>query len=282
MSDTDKPPREYPGLTYGKYLKVSELLELQSTLVAEHSHDELLFIIIHQAYELWFKQILYELDTVRELMRSGNPIEARRLLDRVAIIGDVLVKQIHILETMTPRDFCHFRAALRPASGFQSAQFRELEYMCGAKDPSYLVNYEEGSIERLRLERRLAEPSLRETFYRMLQTFGYDVPEDPGPDDTEQVVRALLPVYRNFEDQSAIYHLCEALVSHDQWIATWRFHHVRTVERIIGSKRGTGGSSGVPYLMSTVSKRLFPLLWEVRAWLDDDDLFATYKAPGGG
>ena len=194
----------------------------------------------------------------------------------------VLVEQIHVLETMTPRDFCHFRAALTPASGFQSVQFREVEFLCGLKAPSYLKYLDDQSPERARLQARLDAPSLRDTLYDVLRRQGFAVPD--GVDDDESAfdaaIRSLLPVYSETEQWFDLYQLLESLVAIDQWIGIWRYHHVRVVERIIGSKWGTGGSPGVKYLASTLSKRAFPLLWAVRSYLDEDSLFATYRAPG--
>ncbi|TVR01210.1 MAG: tryptophan 2,3-dioxygenase [Deltaproteobacteria bacterium] len=277
------PKNPFEGLTYGSYLKVPELLDLQHCLTGDRSHDELLFIVIHQAYELWFKQILFELETVRDRLDHDDFIEARRLLDRVAAIERVLVQQIHLLETMRPRDFCAFRAALHPASGFQSVQFREVEFLTGLKRPSYLRYLAEGSPERAALERRLGEPSLGDALRGALARAGFEIPSELNMDDGDAVreaSRALLPIYAEPDTHSAIYQLLEALVAHDQWLLIWRFHHVRVVERVIGSKPGTGGSPGVPYLESTLRHRAFPLLWAARSFLDDSDYFAGY-AEGG-
>lgn len=279
-----EPEHPFEGLTYGTYLKVPELLNLQHCLTGERSHDELLFITIHQAYELWFKQILFELDTVCDLLRRDNFIEARRLLDRVAAIEQVLVQQIHLLETMRPRDFCAFRAALTPASGFQSVQFREVEFLSGLKRPAYLRYLPEDSPERAALQRRLEQESLRDVLQQALERAGFPIPHDLDLDNLEavrQAAQVLLPIYAEPEQHAPIYHLLEALVAHDQWILIWRFHHVRVVERVIGSKAGTGGSPGVPYLESTLAHRAFPLLWAARSFLDDHALFEGYASPEG-
>jgi tryptophan 2,3-dioxygenase len=280
-NDRDLAPQDaFEGLTYGSYLRVPELLDLQH-MVVERSHDEHLFIVIHQAYELWFKQILYELDTVVRLLRRKDWGEAAHLILRVVAIERVLVDQIHILETMRPRDFCHFRSALKPASGFQSVQFREVEFMTGLRDARYLRFLAEGSPERAQLERRLNEPSLGEVFFDALRAEGFAIPEVVEPDTPswDAAVAALLPIYAEPEQHDALYRVCEALVEHDEWIGIWRYHHVRVVERIIGSKYGTGGSHGVRYLESTLSKRALPLLWAVRTYLDESSLFATYQEP---
>ncbi|MFP4600451.1 MAG: tryptophan 2,3-dioxygenase [Persicimonas sp.] len=272
-------------LSYGSYLKVPELLELQQLESDPPAHDELLFIIIHQAYELWFKLILSELDSARDAMRADDPYEAARLLSRVLKIEDLLVQQIHILETMTPRDFLSFRAALMPASGFQSAQFREVEFVSGMKAGGEVMkNMQMLEEERERLERRLEEPSLRTEFYELLERMGYDVAvptegEEPDEELNEQILDGLHPIYESPEKHHHIYNLAEALVSHDQNILLWRFHHVRVVERLIGTKPGTGGSAGVDYLSSTLSKRAFPLLWEVRGHLSDEALYGTRRGP---
>jgi tryptophan 2,3-dioxygenase len=283
-ASSESPPRApnpHAGLTYNSYLRVDELLAIQTPLVPERSHDELLFITIHQAYELWFKQILFELDTVARHIEAANLAEARRLVDRVSTITRVLVDQIHILETMTPRDFCHFRSALAPASGFQSAQFRELEFLMGLKEPNYLRSFPPGTSARARLDARLAAPSLRDGIHTLLRKAGFVVADDidTNPEAFEASVRSLLPVYAEPEAHRDLHDLCEAVVALDQWVAIWRFHHVRVVERVIGSKHGTGGSPGVKYLDSTTTRRAFPLLWAVRSYLDEHELFAAYRGP---
>ncbi len=274
------PPRE-GQLTYGSYLQVPQLLQLQKLEVGEQSHDELLFIIIHQAYELWFKQILFELDTVARLMPNGDLREARRLVDRVVQIERLLVDQIHILETMTPRDFCHFRQALSPASGFQSAQFRELEFLCGLRDTEYIKYHANDPEAQARLQTRLQQPSLRDVLYDVCRARGIELPTEPDADTDSQTraARALLPLYTDPESDPLLYDLCESLTAHDEWMVFWRFHHVRVVERIIGYKIGTGGSHGVRYLDHTVQLRAFPTLWMARGLLDEQTLFARYTPP---
>lgn len=265
-------------LTYNSYLKVEELLSLQIHESQPPAHDELLFIIIHQAYELWFKQILFELDTVVDAMKAGEVYEASRLVQRVLKIEKLLVDQIHILETMTPRDFLRFRSALNPASGFQSIQFREVEFLSGIRDRSVLKHIDQDDAERRRLERRLEEPSLRSRFYELLQQKGFDVEVPPEDGTVSEKLRgrnldALWELYRYPEDNFHLYSLSESMVEHDQNILLWRFHHVRVVERLIGTKTGTGGSSGVEYLSSTLQRRAFPILWEVRGTLSDDEIY---------
>lgn len=278
---TDKPQTSAPitppspdMLTYGSYLKVPELLELQQLESEPPMHDELLFITIHQAYELWFKQILFELETVCERLRLGDIYEATRLIRRVIAIERLLVQQIHILETMAPRDFASFRSVLKPASGFQSVQFREVEFLSGVKDARVLKGIRLTDSERARLNARLDAPSLRDRLYEALAHRGLNVVQRPFDDLTdaerEQTLTALLPIYDAPEQHHHLHDLCEAVLEHDQCILLWRFHHVRVVERLIGSKMGTGGSPGVRYLNTTLDKRAYPLLWLVRGYLDDD------------
>lgn len=271
-------------VSYGSYLKVPELLSLQQPESEPPAHDELLFITIHQAYELWFKEVIYELCTIRERMNDADVYEAQRLLKRVVQIEDLLVDQIHILETMRPRDFLAFRSALEPASGFQSIQFREVEFLTGINRPEVLEFVELDDEQRDRLERRLEEPSLRTAFYELLQRRGYDVaiPEDgetPEGDERQKTLSALADLYADPQDQFHLYTLAETLVDHDQKLLLWRFHHVRVVERLISTKQGTGGSPGVEYLQSTLEHRAYPLLWEARGELKDEDFYGIDPLP---
>jgi tryptophan 2,3-dioxygenase len=249
-------------LTYGSYLRLPELLTLQQLESDPPAHDELLFITIHQVYELWFKQVLHEVETARDAMADGRLWWARHLLRRVAVIEGVLVHQIDVLETMTPQDFLEFRHRLAPASGFQSVQFRELEFLSGHKDPGFLGRFRGLSdLERTRLERRLAEPSLWDAYVGVLARAGFETGDDDG------VRRALLTVARDRESYGDAWELGEALLEHDEKQAAWRARHVTMVERQIGTKSGTGGSSGAPYLRSRLSLRFYPLLWEMRGAL---------------
>lgn len=269
-------------LTYGSYLLVDDLLKLQTLESDPQMHDELLFISIHQAYEIWFKQILFELDTVVARLDLDDIYEAQRLIMRVIKIEKLLVDQIHILETMTPRDFASFRSVLNPASGFQSIQFREIEFLTGMKKPEVLNGIRLTDLERARLERRLELPSIRDRLYATLQRRGFDVAtptegQEFTEEEREQTLQALLRIYQSPEHHFHIYNLCEALVEHDQCILLWRFHHVRVVERLIGTKPGTGGSMGVKYLASTLNKRAFPLIWQVRGLLEDADFYGKER-----
>lgn len=246
-------------LTYGSYLHLEDLLDAQHLLSEPPAHDELLFITIHQVYELWFKQLLHELEAVRTAMFAGRLWQARHLLGRVHTIERVLVGQVEILETMTPQDFGVFRARLAPASGFQSVQFREIEFLSGAKDPDFLNRFRALTpAEHARLSRRLAEPTLWDAFLRVLAARDLPVSDD------EQVTTALLAISRDRDTYGQEWELAEALLSHDANAWLWRSRHVVMVERQIGTRSGTGGSSGGPYLRSRLPLRYYPLLWELR------------------
>jgi len=275
--DQDQPEAD-DLISYGSYLKVPELLSLQQPESEPAAHDELLFITIHQAYELWFKEVIFELLTIRERMRKEDVYESQRLLQRVLKIEELLVDQIHLLETMQPRDFLAFRNALKPASGFQSIQFREVEFLTGIKRPEVLEYVELNDEQRDRLETRLEEPSLRETFFELLGDLGFEVTVPDGDETLEDearetTVEALREIYAGPREHHHIYTLAESLVEHDQKLLMWRFHHVRVVERLIGTKSGTGGSPGVEYLESTLESRAYPLLWEVRGELSDEEFY---------
>jgi tryptophan 2,3-dioxygenase len=275
------PPREEPRLTYGGYLKVRELISLQHLLSDPPQHDEMLFIIIHQVYELWFKELLHELDTIIERLNADDPLGAHRLVRRCIEIERVLVDQIAVLETMMPTDFLAFRDHLMPASGFQSFQFRELEYVSGLKDPRFLKNYDPSSPEYEILQSRLAKPSLSDAFYAMLRRRGFDLPEvsvasgsertADGRDAQEETGRRriseLRRVYQDSEKHYELFLLTESLVEYDEMFSMWRLRHVKMVERMIGSKTGTGGSEGAAYLKRTVERTFFPELWELRSYL---------------
>lgn len=249
-------------LTYGSYLRVAELLDQQHLESDPPAHDELLFITIHQVYELWFKQLLHELTAVREEMFSGDLWRARHLLTRVVSIEDVLIRQVAVLETMTPQDFLVFRDRLAPASGFQSVQFRELEFLSGAKDPGYLERFRGlTGEERDRLERRLTEPSLWDGFLHVVRRAGLPA------DEEDSLTASLLRVAADRSTYGEVWELAERLLDHDANAALWRSRHVLMVERQIGTKSGTGGSSGSPYLRSRLGLHYFPLLWELRSHL---------------
>jgi tryptophan 2,3-dioxygenase len=236
-------------LSYGSYLHLPELLRLQAGLT--EAHDELLFIVAHQVYELWFKVLVHELDEVRDAIQRDDLHRARHYLQRVRVIEGLLVEQVDVLETMAPQDFLAFRSELAPASGFQSAQFREIEFMSGLKDAGYLKTSDAEPDDRARLERRFKDPSLRDAYENLLGRRGVTV----------------LDIYQQREGQRDLFELSEALLDHDEGFSLWRTRHVHMVERQIGDKPGTGGSTGVRYLQSTLGKRFFPALWQVRSRL---------------
>src|SRR6266542_3458 len=249
------------GLSYGTYLKVPELLRLQHLLSEPPAHDELLFIVVHQTYELWFRQMLFELETVRDLMFAHDPEPARHYLTRVHTIERVLVEQIAVLETMSPQDFLEFRSNLSPASGFQSVQFREVEFISGLKSRGFLAHLGESDDERSRLERRLEEPTLWDAFCELVTDHGLPMPAD----DAERRRQSLLEIARRRDGHAELWNLSEDLLTHDELFSLWRYRHILMVVRQIGSKTGTGGSSGASYLQSTLDKRFFPELWELRS-----------------
>jgi tryptophan 2,3-dioxygenase len=260
-----------PVVTYESYLHVDGLLSLQQPRSDGPEHDEMLFIVIHQVYELWFKELLHELDRVVTLLRNAEPHRAQHTLKRILTILKVLVAQLDILETMTPLEFLSFRARLEAASGFQSNQFRQLEFLLGAKSAAALDRFPEGSQGRLALERRYREPTVWDGFLHYLSREGYPIPASQLTRDYTQplepaseVQQILLNVYRRDAKNTEI---CERLVDLDEGFAEWRYRHVRMVERTIGSRPGTGGSRGAAYLMTTLGRTLFPDLWEIRGRL---------------
>jgi tryptophan 2,3-dioxygenase len=253
-------------LTYGSYLRVPELLQQQVLVSDPPAHDELLFITIHQVYELWFKLLLFELTGARDAMMAGGSSEAvwtaRHLLERARAIEQVLTAQLPVLETMTPQDFLAFRSLLAPASGFQSVQYREIEFLSGLKDARYLDRLRGVTDEeQRRLRQRLDEPSLWDGFLALMSARGFPV----GTED--EVKESLLEIARAQLKHAELWDISELLLDHDELSAQWRSRHVVMVERQIGTKSGTGGSTGGPYLRNRVPVRYFPLLWELRSWL---------------
>ncbi|MFN2454094.1 MAG: tryptophan 2,3-dioxygenase [Pyrinomonadaceae bacterium] len=260
--------------SYNKYLRIADLIALQDCLSDPAHHDELLFITIHQSYELWFKQILHEMDAAIAHLDEDRTAAATRAMLRVVEIERMLVQQIHVLETMTPINFLAFRDALNPASGFQSMQFREIEFVSGLKDDAILHSFREDEFASKRLAARYDAATLGDAFYAMLRRKGFDAPAADEKLETEESrklydtrVRAVLEVITNFEDHYAEFQLSESLISHDEYFALWRAHHIKMVERMVGAKRGTGGSEGVGYLRTTLDKKFFPELWEARTHL---------------
>jgi tryptophan 2,3-dioxygenase len=263
-----RPARAQDGLSYGRYLKVGELLELQQPVSAPAVHDEHLFVVIHQVCELWFKQILVELESVRDALLEGRLREALRGLDRVARIERILVAQIDVLDSMPFQRFHEFRGLLRPASGFQSVQFREIEALSGLKQERHL-RIAESDVERARLRRRLGEPSVWDAFRAAMGTAGL-----PMPAADEGVRHHSLSALMSADcEQSPLAQIAEGLIEHDQLLALWRTRHVLLVERQIGAAAGTGGSSGGSHLRGTLEQRLYPELWSVRT---------DFPPPAGG
>ena len=259
------------AVTYGSYLKLDELLSLQTPASEGPEHDETLFIIIHQVYELWFKQVLHETGLLRHCLDTGDAPRALSTFKRILTIFKTLVAQVDILETMTPVSFNSFRYRLDSASGFQSAQFRLVEYAFGHRRPEVLKWMPEGSTELRSLEEELRRPSLYASFLRFLSLNDYPIPDDilerdpslPAPED-ERVQELLIRIYREDPANRAV---CERMVDLDEGLQEWRYRHVKMVQRTIGTKMGTGGSAGSEYLASTLFRSLFPDLWTIRSSL---------------
>lgn len=248
-------------LSYNKYLKVPELIELQHPLSDPQSHDELLFIVIHQTYELWFKQILHELDATIKWLKEGRAFRVNHSLRAIVTIEKVLVSQIHVLETMAAIGFLEFRDKLNPASGFQSMQFREIEFSSGQKNEKILESFSKDEFAYKRLSQRFAEPSIGDAFWALLKRNGFAV------EDHEEKVAAIVEILAHPEKHGDLFVMQDLLTEHDAQISLWRYHHVLMVERMLGMKPGTGGSEGVGYLMTTLMKKFFPEIWEARTHL---------------
>ena len=260
-----------PSVTYGSYLAVDELLALQRPRSEGPEHDEMLFIVIHQVYELWFKQVLHEIDRVIALLDADEPHRAQHTMKRILTILKVLVAQLDILETMTPLEFQSFRARLEAASGFQSDQFRQLEFVLGNKSAGAIERFAPGSRARAALEQRYERPTLWDAFLRYLSRAGYRVPASLLERDVTARVEAspefqdtLITLYREDPKHAE---MCERLVDLDEGLQEWRYRHVKMVQRTIGTKMGTGGSPGAQYLATTLMRPIFPDLWEIRSRL---------------
>ncbi|MGH2710693.1 MAG: tryptophan 2,3-dioxygenase, partial [Actinomycetota bacterium] len=249
-------------LSYGSYLRIRDLLDLQLPQSKPAAHDETLFIIVHQAFELWFREMIFELEAIRELMFAQDPQRARHLLHRVHTIERLLVEQIEVLETMSPQDFLEFRSNLNPASGFQSVQFREIEFLGGLKERGFLQMAADEE-DRERLQRRFNEPTLWDGFCHLLEKNGLPMPSD----DADARKTSLIKMARDRDAFAELWYLSEDLLEMDELFSLWRQRHILMVERQIGTKRGTGGSSGASYLRTTLEKRFFPELWELRGQL---------------
>ena len=255
--------------TYSGYLHLDELLSLQQPVTAKPEHDEMLFIVIHQVYELWFKQMLHEFDRVRDLLARNDTPPALHIFNRILTILKIQVAQLDILETMTPLEFLSFRERLESASGLESYQFREMEFALGMKNKAHLERFPEGTEARARLEIRYQAPGLWDQFLHYLTREEYDIPSamlnrdvtEPNPSSTD-VQKILVEVYRS---NPTIAQLTERLVDLDEGFQEWRYRHVKMAERTIGVKLGTGGTTGVQYLVNTLFKPAFPDLWAIRA-----------------
>ncbi|MCC7291264.1 MAG: hypothetical protein IT449_04275 [Phycisphaerales bacterium] len=255
-------------LTYASYLKIDELLSIQEPRSSPPEHDEMLFIVIHQVYELWFKLLLHEVDAVKVELSEARAFKAVHTFKRMRTIMKTLVGQLDILETMTPMSFSSFRDRLETASGFQSTQFRELEFALGYKRPETLAYLPEGSAALPVLQRRLRERSLVDHFYDFLEREGVEIPFDLRARDAaapavpdERVQEGLLSLYRSRGELAILF---ELMTDFDEGLQEWRYRHVKIVERTIGAKKGTGGSPGVPFLKQSLFKPVFPDLWAIR------------------
>ncbi|HAC16415.1 MAG TPA: tryptophan 2,3-dioxygenase [Bacteroidetes bacterium] len=256
------------SLTYLSYLKVDELLRLQKLQSHPEEHDEMLFIIIHQTYELWFKQVLHEVELLRNQLEFGETWSAIKTMRRILVIMKTLVGQTDILETMTPLSFNQFRKFLQNSSGFQSVQFRELEILCGLRTKRMISVHETGSDAYNTIISRMDEPIIWESFVNYLQKRGYPAPMPKRVNDnglvfnpSDELQQVLVEVMQK-DNEAAL--LCELLVDFDEGMQEWRYRHVKMVERTIGTKKGSGGSDGVEYLKSTLHHHMFPDLWAIR------------------
>ena len=260
------------AMTYGQYLALDPLLAAQHP-ISDH-HDEMLFIVIHQTKELWLKQTIHELRLALDLVRRDKLIEVHKNLSRVSRIQAVMTLSWDVLATLTPTDYLTFRGVLGTSSGFQSAQFRTVEFLLGLKEGGHLRHHPEGSDQHRMVAEAAAAPSLWDEANAAMARAGFDMPQEVLERDwsqpylpNAQVEAAWTEVYRDVERHWPFYQLAEKLMDIDDSLATWRHKHVVTVERVIGFKRGTGGTPGVPYLQSTLSKRAFPELWSLRTKL---------------
>ena len=255
-------------LTYSGYLKLDELLSLQQPQSKGPEHDEMLFIVIHQVYELWFKEIIHEMAYLQRLLADNKTSPAQHTLKRILTILKVMVAQLDILETMTPLEFLSFRDRLESGSGFQSHQFRELEFLLGLKNQKSFARFPKESESRQKLEFRYSQPCLWDSFLNYLALNNYSIPQSQLARDSAEPIQAskevqaiLIDIYRS---NPTITQVCEQLVDLDEGFQEWRYRHVKMVQRTIGTKPGTGGTAGAEYLMTTLDKPVFPDLWAIR------------------
>ncbi len=252
------------GTDYSSYLRIDELLELQHPLT-EGAHDELLFVVIHQVYELWFKLILHELDFATAELEAGRPEAAMAPLHRTTRVDELLIAQLRVLETLTPEGFLAFRDPLKPASGLQSGQFRAIEVLGGLEGATPADTSRLSDHDREELRRRAGMPTLYSALCASLRAHGFDAPDGDGSELRERRLNALVALYSDHAtpERAVLHRVCELLLDHDEAISRWRFHHAQMAAREIGSRPGTGGG-GVAYLDTTIALRFFPELWEVR------------------
>jgi len=256
-------------LTYQKYLKLQQLLNLQEPRSDGPEQDEMLFIVIHQVYELWFKQLIHELNFIQKAMNESHQANIFHGFKRILSILKVLVSQTDILETMTPVAFNSFRDRLETSSGFQSAQFREVEIMLGKRNKAILAQFKPSDKEHKTLFDLMEKPCLWDSFIKYLNVQGYDVPDNLLNRDYSEAINpnselqtTLIKIYH---ERTNLMEMCERLIDLDEGLQEWRYRHVKMVERTIGVKMGTGGSSGMEYLKASVFQPLFPDLWEIRS-----------------
>jgi tryptophan 2,3-dioxygenase len=255
-------------LTYASYLHLDELLDLQRPRSEPPEHDEMLFIVVHQAYELWFKLQLHELEKIKRDFVNNDLWDAVATFKRVRTIMKVMVEQVDIVETLTPMSFDSFRARLETASGFQSVQFREFEFVLGYKRPQLVQYHKPGTAAHERLTARLHEPSVVDCFYTFLEQRGVAIPAELRARDVTQpavpdaqVQEGLLRLYKTHHDLEILF---ELMTDFDEGFQEWRYRHIKLVERTIGSKRGTGGSLGVEFLKKSLFHPVFADLWAIR------------------
>lgn len=277
MKDLNLTVPDESQLTYNSYLKIHELLNLQQLQSDPAQHDEMLFIIIHQTYELWFKQIMHEFSKALEYLDSNQTILMGKALNRIYKIQDVLVGQIDVLETMTPNEFNYFRDKLNPASGFQSHQFRMFEFKLGLKNKNYLKFYDKDPEAKKILDEEFAKPSIWDKFLKYFKSKGLDIPEEVLKRDVtenyeanEQIAKEFAKVYQEPVKYNELYEVLEVLMNIDEKLLLWRYRHIQMVRRVIGITMGTGGSMGVEYLKTTLDKRAFPEIWDARKYIISD------------
>ena len=281
MTDNAKSPDDLPdgahtdfaeNMTYGDYLQLDSILSAQKPLTAEH--DEHLFIIIHQATELWMKLVLHEMRAAIAAIAADDLRPAFKMLARIGRIQSQMIQSWDVLSTLTPADYLTFRDALGQSSGFQSSQYRQIEFLFGNKNRAMLVPHRDRPADFAVLQETLESPTLYDVVLRLLAKRGLPVPDEVLSRDVTQrytghtgVTETWMTVYRDTETWWTLYELGEELVDLEDWFQQWRFRHLTTVERIIGNKRGTGGTAGVRYLQKALENRFFPELWDVRTAL---------------